>query len=714
MQDKNRSKKELIDELSVLRRQAKNLNTLKDKLKQSEESMQECKRLHNLLLDTISQGIQECDISGTITFFNTAFCRIIGYNRDELSGRKIWDFFDSEEESKRLQAYFSTIPSEQPPPSPYSSKIRTKDGRAVTLQIFWNYKLDQRGNLVGFVSVITDITKQKQVEEKLLIQYSVTKILNESANIDETLTRILQIICESIGWEIGEVWNVDTDTNVLRLNSMWHLPLFDVTEFEAISKKITFTPGKGLPGIVWANKQPHWILDVVTDTNFPRSPVAAKIGIHGAFAFPVRSSNNVIGVLTFFSRNTQTPDNDLLEMFDALGSQIGDFIERKRAETEILKMHKLESIGILANGIAHDFNNMLTAILGNISLSKRYLSPDEKVYSRLTDAEDACMEAKELSYRLLTFSKGGEPFRKKTIISDILKETVTLSLSGSSITSEFVIPDNLYPVEIDRDQIDEVLRNIVTNAREAMPEGGTLKVYAKNITDTENDRLPLKDSNYMKISIEDSGIGIPEENLSKVFDPYFTTKEMGAERGTGLGLAICYSIIKRHEGFLTVESRTGMGTTFHIYLPASEKKTTGIKGNEVKPLTIRGRILVMDDERFIRDVTGNILKHLEYGVEFARNGDEAVELYKKAKGSGEPFDIVILDLTVHGGMGGEIAMKRLLEFDPEVKGIASSGYVTDPIMTDFREYGFAGAILKPYNLQELGETLDKLQMEKGR
>jgi PAS domain S-box-containing protein len=860
MQDRKKSKKESTREPSVLRRQAKNLKTIKNKLKQAEETTQRCKELHNLLLETIPHGIQECDTYGTITYFNASFCRITGYDKDELVGKDIWDFFDSEAERQGLESYFLTIIKEKPLPTPYTLKMQTKDGRPVILQVDWNYKYDVQGKLAGFVSVITDITKRRQTEENLLkeiifsqalinslpgffylidpdggfvrwnrnleefygysaeeftrlkvldhvadkdkeramirmqevltkgqssaevevisregktvpflftgvrididnkpyligigidiskrketerhlhIQYSINKIMAESADVNETLLKILQVICEYNGWGIGEIWSIDRETDTLRLNTIWHKPSWDVEEFEVISKNTTFQYGKGLPGRVWESGKPAWISDVITDPNFLRESIASKTGLHAAFAFPVKTSLGITCVITFFSHDIRTVDSDLLQMFDAIGDQIGGFIERrqleealkirehhqailsklgqraladmdlsilmdksvkiaaktlgveyckileilpdrnslilragvgwkeglvgyttvdagtdsqagytllsdepvivknlrtetrfsgppllhdhgiisgisviigdinrpygvlgahtgkqrtftqddvnflqnianilataidrKQAENEIRKMQKLESIGVLAGGIAHDFNNLLTVILGNISLLKIYISKEHKMYDRLTDAENACMKAKELSYRLLTFSKGGEPLKEETLISNILKRTVTLTLGYSPASYELIIPDNLYPVKIDEGQIEQVLRNIVNNAREAMPDGGTIRVYAENISVSKENRLPLKEGNYVKISIEDRGCGISEENLPKIFDPYFTTKDIGAEKGQGLGLSICYSIIKTHGGLISVESRTGLGTTVHIYLPA--------------------------------------------------------------------------------------------------------------------------------------------------
>jgi PAS domain S-box-containing protein len=250
---------------------------------------------------------------------------------------------------------------------------------------------------------------------------------------------------------------------------------------------------------------------------------------------------------------------------------VRDISERKRLEDEFLKTQKLEAIGVLAGGIAHDFNNLLTAILGNISLSKMHLKPDNKIFDWLTSAENSCYQAKALSSRLITFSAGGLPIRDTIPISDLIRETTSELLVGTNIICECDFPNDLHPVKIDEQQIKEVIKNIVTNAKESMPNGGTLKINAKNVIITEKDNHPLKEGGYVKLSLEDSGKGIEEGNLSRIFDPYFTTKEMGSEKGRGLGLSICYSIIKKHDGLISVDSKVGAGTTVKIYLPSAAK-----------------------------------------------------------------------------------------------------------------------------------------------
>lgn len=383
-----------------------------------------------------------------------------------------------------------------------------------------------------------------------------------------------------------------------------------------------------------------------------------------------------------------------------------DITERKKIEEELLRARKLESVGVLAGGIAHDFNNLLTAILGNISLARMFAEPGSEVYGRLVEAEKASIKAKDLTRQLLTFSVGGAPIKRRTVIKELIRESSIFALTGSRVKCEFSIPEDLWPVEVDEGQIRQVMNNLIINAREAIAEVGVIQVRAENITIKTEDILPLSVGRYVKLSIRDQGVGIPKEYLEKIFDPYFTTKQ----KGSGLGLATVYSIIKNHNGFITVESQPGVGTTFCIYLPASQPEITG-KKEEERPILGKGRVLVMDDEEMVREVAGKILVKIGYGVEFARDGVEAIEMYKKAKESGQPFDVIIMDLTIPGGMGGRETIPRLIEFDPKVKAIVSSGYANDLIMAEFREYGFRGVVAKPYTIREFSAVLHSVMAE---
>lgn len=389
--------------------------------------------------------------------------------------------------------------------------------------------------------------------------------------------------------------------------------------------------------------------------------------------------------------------------------QIMDISDRKKVEMELLKNEKLESIGILAGGIAHDFNNILTAILGNITLAGMFAAGQEKIKGRLSEAEKATIRARELTQRLLTFSKGGMPVKKICGVNSLVEESVKLALSGSNAKSNVQTASDLHCTEIDEGQISQVLNNIIINADQAMPEGGFIDIITANCNLAEPNEQSLPAGNYVKISISDHGIGIPPDYLTKIFDPYFTTKK----RGSGLGLTTSYSIIKNHGGKIEVSSTIGEGTTFTIYLPAAEITTSGIEIPEIgEQPTGEGRILVMDDDQIVQEVVSEMLESFGYEADCVSDGAAALTQYQTALKSAKPYVLVIMDLTIPGGMGGREAIKKLLEIDAGAKVIVSSGYSNDPIMAAYRDYGFRGVAAKPYDLNELGKVLKNVIEER--
>ncbi len=396
-----------------------------------------------------------------------------------------------------------------------------------------------------------------------------------------------------------------------------------------------------------------------------------------------------------------------------------DITERRQLEKEIIKAQKLESVGILAGGIAHDFNNSLQAVLGYITLAEMPTNSNTEIHEYLRGAKNAILQTKELTLQLLTFSKGGAPIKKAISVSELILNSTKLALSGSNVMCKFGISDDIWQIEADKGQLNQVISNLVINADHAMPEGGNINVWADNIDVVEKDSLPLHAGRYVRIMVEDHGIGISQKYIQKIFDPYFTTKE----KGSGLGLAATYSIMKKHDGHITVKSEIGVGTTFCIYLPASVKaipkesfmiEEDGLANKHLekeeagRPAVSKGRILIMDDEQIISTILSEQLRGLKFEVEAVREGSEAVHSYMNASKAGKPFDAVIMDLTVPGGMGGKEAIIKLLKIDPEVKAIVSSGYANDPIIADFKKYGFCGVLTKPYEIQMLDETIQKV------
>ncbi|MGA1824277.1 MAG: ATP-binding protein [bacterium] len=384
---------------------------------------------------------------------------------------------------------------------------------------------------------------------------------------------------------------------------------------------------------------------------------------------------------------------------------VRDVTERKRMEEEFVKMEKCESIGVLASGIAHDFNNLLTSIIGSLSLIEVYIKQDSTIFKILNRAKRASQHAVNLIQQLFTFSKNGTPITKPVTVQKLLKEIACFSLRGSKARIHYSIPESLWPAEIDESQISQVINNLIINADQAMPHGGVIKLSAENVTINAKDNLPMKAGEYIKICIQDQGIGIPENHISHIFDPYFTTKK----KGSGLGLASCYSIIKKHRGYITVKSEVGAGTIFYIYLPVPKEKIVNIRENRHDKLTKgKGKILFMDDDEALRDTMGDILLYLGYQIEFAKEGNEAIDLYKKAWREKNPFDLVVLDLTIPGGRGGKETMKKLCEIDPDVKAIISSGYPNDPAIFNYKKYGFKGAIIKPYEINKFSMLVKEL------
>lgn len=386
-----------------------------------------------------------------------------------------------------------------------------------------------------------------------------------------------------------------------------------------------------------------------------------------------------------------------------------DITERKRLEEERIRATKLESVGLLAGGIAHDFNNILTSVFANIGLAKmvtaKHALPNgEMVVERLTAAEKACLRARDLTKQLLTFAKGGAPVKSTTSIASIITDTVQFALRGSRVRCTMQLSDELWPVEVDEGQISQVLQNLVINADQAMPEGGTIGVEAENCAVTSQMGLPLKPGNFVRVSVTDQGIGIPQDHLPKIFDPYFTTKQ----KGSGLGLATTYSIIKRHEGHIAVMTSLGKGTRFTFYLPASAAMSA--RNDETSECLFQGtgRILVMDDEMEIQDVLGKMLQHLGFDVDLVSDGQQAITLYTRAIQDGMPYIATILDLTIPGGMGGKETLRRIKEHHPDAKVIVSSGYSNDPVMAHATEFGFSSFIAKPYNLSDLSKVLRRI------
>ena len=385
-------------------------------------------------------------------------------------------------------------------------------------------------------------------------------------------------------------------------------------------------------------------------------------------------------------------------------SLLRDVTLRKQMEEDLRRRQNLESLGVLAGGIAHDFNNVLTGITSNLGILGMKLDKDSLEHKVTQTALHAADRAAELSKQLLTFSKGGDPLKEPTALAPLLRETTELSLHGSSSKVEYVLPEDLHAVEIDKGQIAQVVQNLVINADQAMPEAGLVKVAAENVAILAGDYLPLEAGNYVKISVEDRGVGISEEVAARIFDPYYTTKLAGH----GLGLSITNSIVQKHQGHIAVRSKQNVGTTFEFYLPASLKRVASIEKSQTKFPSGSGRVLIMDDEKLIHDSVGGALEIMGYEVGHVYDGQAALQAYQAAMDQWNGYDIVIMDLTIPGAMGGRETIGKLRKIDSQARVLVASGYANDPVMANYAACGFSGRVVKPVVVAVLDETIKKI------
>jgi len=542
----------------------------------------------------------------------------------------------------------------------YESPAKNADGSISWFQIIVTAMRDEKGEINSALELIIPITEFKMTQEALRKSEEEYRTLFEL-----TLSPIIVL---------------NSDGTILQINQAG----VDMLGYDKADELI----GKPIVDICFDKNQVAMLANEMRNKGYLKSSELDFIKKDGSIA------NTLISVRARYNENGE------ITRYEGFYS---DITERRRTEQELMKIQKLESLGIFAGGIAHDLNNILTPILGNISLA-RIQKDYDKIAERLLEAEKATLMARDLTQQLLTFSKGGAPIKRPTSISHILKDSVNFALRGTDVRPEISIPNDLWAVDIDEGQISQVITNIILNADQAMPDGGIIEIRAENVFINE-DSLPLKNGEYVKITIKDHGIGIPEKYLSKIFDPYWTTKKTGS----GLGLATSYSIIRNHDGYIDVESQIGVGSTFYIYLPAlSEMILTEKEELVYEPIMGKGNILLMDNDDMVRELATKMLETAGYSVTKANDGGEAIRLYREAMESGHPYDVVILDLTVPGGMGGKEAMKFLLKTDPNIKAIASSGYSNDSIMSEYKKYGFTAVIAKPYKVRELSEIVSKV------
>ncbi len=617
-------------------------------------------------LGVIREGIITIDKNGIITLINPAVEKMFGYKKTEIVGRPFETIIPERYQTfykNNIDDYFKTGKPNNAVGRSFERLGLHKNGGEIPIDISI-YEADYNDKQLLLV-VLLDLSERKQLEKTIQEKEENFRNVTSSAN--------------------DAIIMADEKGNISFWNSAAE-KIFGYDKTEVIGKDMAT----------------HIFPENVAQEMKNR---LESFGIIGKDLF-IGKTNEIIAKRKNGEQFLMELSLSALKIKDKIQSLgiIRDITERKQLEEEIQKASKLESVGILAGGIAHDFNNLLTSIVGNTSLAIEITNSEDEVYDMLIDAEKAAQRAQDLTQQLLTFSKGGAPIKKLTSIVTLVKDSIRFALTGSKVKCDIFIPDNLWTVEIDEGQINQVINNLIINANQAMPEGGMIELHTENINVGYESFLPLKEGKYVKISIKDQGIGIEEEHLKKIFDPYFTTKE----NGCGFGLATSYSIIKKHDGYITVESMPNKGTTFYIYIPASPQNIQIQTAKIEKINTGKGKVLVLDDEEDVRKIAGKMLNRFGCKVEFAKDGVEAIETYKSAIESQDPFDFIIMDLTIPGGMGGEEAIKKILEIDPGVTAIVSSGYSNDPIVANFSEYGFSDFLAKPYKMAELNRVVQSL------
>ncbi len=622
-----------------------------EKLKESEEKFQ-------TVTDNLPQGLFVHNFEGNFVLVNKASCGLTGYTEKELLSMKVSDVDPASQTRDDRQNLW--LKMKKGGSKRVESTHYRKDDSTYPAEVYLSaIKLD---DVPVILAIAHDITKRVEALEKL------SKSEEKYRNLYESITDAFV--------------NTDLNGKILEFNEHY-LEMLGYTREEIRKlKSKDLTPEK------WHKAESEIEEEQILKRGY--SDVYEKEYIKkDGIVFPVEIRSFLL--------------NDEEGKPQSIWSIVRDISGRKNMEKELRKVDRLESLGILAGGIAHDFNNLLTGILGNVSLAQ--IKEGEDTSDLLEDAKQASIQAKNLTQQLLTFAKGGEPIKGEVSIENIIKVSSGFTLHGSNVKCFYDFSPDLWKVEVDKGQMSQVADNLVINAKQAMPSGGKIRIKTANIILKKDSSIPLPEGKYVKITFSDEGMGIPKTHLSKIFDPYFTTKQ----RGSGLGLATVFSVIQKHDGYITVESESGKGTTFYIYLPAKEeaKKEEKTKSRVEQYLRGEGKILVMDDEETIRNTLGGILKKLGYIVTLTTRGEEALTEYKKALSSGEPYDVVILDLTIAGGMGGKKTMEKLLKIDPGVRAIVSSGYSTDPIMARYDEFGFKAVAVKPYDVDELVKAIRK-------
>ena len=651
------------ERIAGLERQVADLQREREVQREEIEHLRAAEQWFRALIERASEMVLVLSQEGSIRYVSPSMTRLLAYEAEDLHGKSAFDFIHPDDRGEIRAAFGRTVHGGD-------------SGRSVELRIrhhngTWRYHEAIGTNLLdnealsGVVVNFRDIHRRKATEEALS---------NEKERLAVTLRSMRDAVIATD--ETGRVALLNRAAEDLTGWSQAEAQNRPLSEVFSIHQPRTREPILFEAILEDAQRS--------SQSRSRRSLLITRDGterlVEGKSA-PIRDrSSDVVGLALVFR----------------------DVTRYEQIEQDLQRAEKLDSLGVLAGGIAHDFNNVLTAVLGNIGIARLHAEPRSRVHQLLAEAESASLQARNLTQQLLTFSKGAAPVRQAASIAELVRETASFALRGSNTSAEFAFDEDLWSAAIDEGQMHQVIQNLVINADQAMPKGGAIAIEVTNVVIDRHGTTPLEPGRYVRMVIRDRGTGIPADILSSVFDPFFTTKK----RGSGLGLAVCYSIVSKHEGHIAIDSSPGVGTTVTIHLAAVEDNPS-LRALEETIATISddSRVLVMDDEDLVLSTSDMMLRHLGYDTVLTRDGDEAVEAYRRALDAGQPFDAVIVDLTVPGGMGGKDALVHLLSLDPDAKVIVSSGYSTDPVMAQYAAHGFAAVVTKPYKVGELDRAL---------
>lgn len=636
--------------------------------KRAGERIRESEERFRRIFEDGMYGMAIVDKSFSFVQANNAFCSMTGYSEADLQARTFSEITHPDHRSGDMENVRKVLDNTLPFYKTEKRYLR-KDGETIWGSTTITCLRDSNGDFQYFMAMIDNITDRKKTEDALVAEKERLLVTLRSigdaviaTDVNGCIVLMNKIAEELTGWPLAEArGKLLTEVFVIideRTRRQCENPVDKVLKTGTI--------------VTLAN---HTLL-------LSRDGRELVIADSGA---PIRDRESAtIGVVLVFRDTT----------------------EKQKTREALQKAQQLESLGVLAGGIAHDFNNLLGGLFGYMDLARESIPDHEAVAAYIDKAFSVFARAKDLTTQLLTFAKGGAPARKVTALGPLLRDTVGFALSGSSIRTEFSVAPDLWASSIDNHQISQVIDNLIINARDAMPRGGVITITAENIP--EDGALPpvLTRGSYIRISISDQGTGIPPEHLQHIFDPFFTTKQ----KGSGLGLAVSYSIINRHSGTIEAKSVPGSGTTFQVYLPASDEtiapaaETTGTRAEHLG----KGTVLIMDDEVYIRDIAASMLESMGYACLKAASGEEAIRLFTETLDAQSKIVLSVLDLTIPGGMGGKETKEALRTIDAKSLIVASSGYSDDPIIAHPEEYGFTGSIRKPYRRSELVELLNRL------